>query len=208
MPTKNDCSDIAGFCLNLYDSPLSRRCFLAKMFPGYSGLVKYGRWYFLAIALGFPLLLNIFLIVNFYWAVLITTTQRNILLIVLFGAWVALTLVASFLMHKIASLKPEEQDETLRQTICHYLRGDWFAAEAQILPYVKKFPKDVEMLLLQATMYRRTERPEEALLVLDKLQLLQDSRYWHREIETERSLITAAMQTSKHIAEFGCQNTT
>jgi uncharacterized protein HemY len=85
----------------------------------------------------------------------------------------------------------------LRQTGCHYLRGDWFAAEAQVLPHLKKYPKDMEMLLLQATMYRHTERYEEALLVLDKLQLLQNSRYWHAEIEAERAMIAEAMRSSE-----------
>ena len=159
------------------------------MFPGYSGIVQYGHRAFLAITLGFALLLDAFLIVNFYWTALITTGQRNILLVALLGAWVVLTMVASFWKHQLASMKPEEFDETLRQTICHYLRGDWFAAESQILPYVKKYPKDIEMLLLQATMYRHMERYEEALVVLDKLQLLQKSRHWYAEIETERSLI-------------------
>jgi hypothetical protein len=40
-------------------------------------------------------------------------------------------------------------------------------------------------------MYRHEKRYEEALLVLDKLQLLQNSRHWFAEIETERTLIAA-----------------
>ena len=182
--------------MNPYDSRWFVMACTTNMFPGYSGIVQYGHRSFLAIALGFALLLDAFLMVNFYWTALITSNQRNILLIVLLGAWVALTLAASFWKHQLASIKPEEHDETFRQTICHYLRGDWFAAESQILPYIKKYPKDIEMLLLQATMYRRTERYEEALLVLDKLQLLQNSRYWYVEIETERSL-TTAMRSSE-----------
>ena len=87
-------------------------------------------------------------------------------------------------------MKTEEHDRTFQQTIMYYLQGDWFAVESQILPYLKKYPKDVEMLLLQATMYRHTERYEEALLVLDKLQLLQDSRHWYAEIEMERSMMS------------------
>jgi len=163
------------------------------MYPGYSGIVQYGHRAFLAMALGFALLLNAFLIANFYWTALITVSQRNILLLLLFGAWVVLMLVAAYWKHRLdAAAKPEQHDETFRQTICHYLRGDWFAAESQILPYLKKYPKDTEMLLLQATMYRHEKRYEEALLVLDKLQLLQNSQYWYAEITTERTLILAA----------------
>jgi len=169
------------------------------MFPGYSGIVQYGHRSFLVMALIFALLLNAFLIVNFYWTALITVSQRNILLFVLFGAWVVLMLVAAYWKHRLdAAAKPEQHDETFRQTICHYLRGDWFAAESQILPYLKRHPKDIEMLLLQATMYRHEKRYEEALLVLDKLCLLQDSRYWYAEIETERTLIAAAHGASRN----------
>ena len=152
------------------------------------------------MALGFALLLDAFLIANFYWTALITTSQRNILLLILFGAWIVLTLIASFWKHHLGSaMQPEENNETFRQTICHYLRGDWFAAESQILPYVKKYPKDIEMQLLQATMYRHTERYEEALLILDKLQLLQNSRQWYAEIETERSLLVAVQNNIKPV---------
>ena len=157
--------------------------------------MQYGHRFFLAIALLFALLVNVFLIANFYWTAYITTGQRNLLLIFLACAWIVLTLVASFWKHWLDSaVQSGLLDETFQQTIAHYLRGDWFAAEAQMLPYLKKYPKDAEMLLLQATMYRHTERYEEALLVLDKLQLLQDSRYWYAEIETERTLINNASE--------------
>ena len=166
------------------------------MYPGYSGIVQYGHRAFLLIALGFALLVNAFLIVNFYWTALITTGQRNMFLAALFGAWVILTAIAAFWQHRLNSeAKVEPLDETFRQTICHYLRGDWFAAESQILPHLKRYPKDIEMLLLQATMYRHTKRYEEALLVLEKLQLFQDSQYWYAEIETEQALTTAAMDS-------------
>jgi len=165
------------------------------MYPGYSGIIQYGHRSFLAMALGFAMLLNAFLIVNFYWTAWITTEQRNMLLLALFGAWCALMITAAYWKYRLdAAAKPEQNDETFRQTVCHYLRGDWFAAEAQILPHLKKYPKDIDMLLLQATMYRHAQRYEEALLVLDRLQLLQDSRYWQAEIEHERSMIAATLQ--------------
>jgi len=165
------------------------------MFPGYSGIVQYGHRSFLATALIFALLLDAFLVANFYWTALLTPGQRNLLLVALLGAWIALMVADSFWKHRCRTAnQPEPHDETFRQTIGHYLRCDWFAAEAQILSHLTKYPKDIEMLLMQATMYRHTERYEEALLVLDKLQLLQESRYWYTEIETERTLAAAAIE--------------
>ena len=149
------------------------------------------------MALVFALLVNAFLVINFYWTALITTGQRNACLVALLGAWVFLMVLDSLWKKRLSSIpQTEQQDETFRQSICHYLRGDWFAVEAQILPYLQKYPKDVEMLLLQATLYRHTERYEEALLVLDHLQLLLDSRYWQGEIGDERSLVVAALRSS------------
>ena len=168
------------------------------MFPGYSGIAQYGHRSFLMMALGFALLVDAFLIANFYWTALMTTAQRNLCLAALFGTWMILTVIASFWKHHLGSgTQTERYDEIFRQTVCHYLRGDWFAAEVQILPYLKECPKDIEMLLLQATMYRHTERYEEALLVLDKLRLLQDSRYWHAEIANERALTIDGMNSSE-----------
>ena len=170
------------------------------MFPGYSGMLQYGHRSFLITALGFALLVDAFLVANFYWTEFLLPGQRNLCLVALFGAWIILTVVASLRkQHLDLVMKTEPLDETFRQTIFHYLRGDWFAAESQILPYLKKYPKDVEMLLLQATMYRHMERYEEALLVLDKLQLLQDCRYWRAEIETERTLSHDGMQETSEI---------
>ena len=163
------------------------------MYPGYSGIVEYGHRSFLMIALGFALLVNLFLVANFYWTAFLTPGQRNVCLMMLFAVWVLLTAFASYWKHHLASIaKTEQHDATFRQTIACYLKGDWFAAESHILPYLKRFPKDAEMLLLQATMYRHTERYEEALLVLDKLQLLQDSRHWQVEIANEHVLIGEA----------------
>jgi len=162
------------------------------MFPGYSGMVQYGHRSFLVMALGFALMLDAFLVVNFYWTAWITTHQRNVLLVALLVAWIVLMLVATYWKRQLdAAATPEPHDGTFRQAVCHYLRGDWFAAESQILPHLERYPKDIEMLLLQATMYRRTERYEEALVVLNKLRLLQNSRFWHAEIETEQTLIAA-----------------
>ena len=167
------------------------------MYPGYSDMVRYGHRFFLAIALGFALLVDAFLIVNFYWTEQITPSQRNLFLAALLVAWILLTLIAAFWKHRLdAAAKPEQADETFLQTISHYLRGDWFTAESLMLPYLEKYPKDIEVLLLQATMYRRTERYEEALLVLDRLQLLEGSRYWHSEIEAERKMIGEAADES------------
>ncbi|MDR2117522.1 MAG: hypothetical protein LBP87_14190 [Planctomycetaceae bacterium] len=161
-----------------------------SFWPGYRGIVQYGHWTFLIIALLFALLLDGVLIANFYWTAMITTSQRNILLIVFFIAWFGLFTVAVLRSQFLNAIsKTDEKDTIFREAISFYLRGDWFGAESLILPVLKKNPRDIEILLLLATLYRHTQRYNEALEILDKLSLFENANHWFPEMETERKLI-------------------
>jgi cytochrome c-type biogenesis protein CcmH/NrfG len=100
-------------------------------------------------------------------------------------------------------LKTDTKDEPFREAIIRYLRGDWFGTESLILPLIKKNPRDIEMLLLLATLYRHTQRYNEALEILDKLRLFENAGHWFPEMETERKLIAeeTAEKTAEKIAE-------
>jgi tetratricopeptide (TPR) repeat protein len=153
-------------------------------------MVQYGHWTFLVISLLFALLLDVLLVANFYWTAMITTGQRNILLIVFFVAWFGLFSVAALKSRFLnAMLKTDEKDKMFREAILLYLRGDWFGTESLVLPLIKKNPRDIEMLLLLATLYRHTQRYDEALAILDKLNLFENAGHWFPEMETERKLI-------------------
>ncbi|MDR1963013.1 MAG: hypothetical protein LBQ50_04485 [Planctomycetaceae bacterium] len=168
---------------------------MLSFWPGYRGMVQYGHWSFLVIAMLFALFLDAFLIVNFYWTAMITTGQRNILLCVFFTVWIGLLVIAAVQRRFLhAMLKTDEKDEAFREAILLYLRGDWFGTESLILPLLKKNPRDIEMLLLQATLYRHTKRYNEALAILDKLSLFENAARWFMEIETERKLITEELK--------------
>jgi hypothetical protein len=161
-----------------------------SFWPGYRGIVQYGHWTFLVIALLFALLLDVFLVVNFYWTAMITTGQRNILLIIFFVSWIVLFSVATLRSRFLNAMSTiDKKDETFREVIIRYLRGDWFGTESLILPLIKKNPRDIEMLLLLATLYRHTQRYNEALEILDKLSLFENAEHWFPEMETERKLI-------------------
>lgn len=170
------------------------------LWPGYRGMVRYGRWSFLGIAILFAVLLNTFLIVNFYWTALVTPMQRNLLLLGLFTAWAFLYAIAAFRGRMIeATLKTDAGDETFRRLVGLYLCGQWFEAESLLLTILKQNPRDVEILLLQATLYRHTRRYAEATAVLDRLALLETSGHWFLEIEAERLLI------DEHLAELAAE---
>jgi predicted Zn-dependent protease len=131
--------------------------------------------------------------VNFYWTAMITPMQRNILLVVLFSVWIALSVAVSFYRRHIeAVLNVDSTNEAFRQAVALYLQRQWDGAETFILAQLKKNPQDVELLLLQTSLYRRNKRYDEARNVLNHLQRLEKARHWFVEIETEKRLLTEA----------------
>jgi hypothetical protein len=112
--------------------------------------------------------------------------------------WFILGSFSHFLMKQSDLLSTGMQEEKFKEVLTHYLRGNWYEVEMFIIPRLKYNPTDIETLLLQATLYRHTERYSEALQILDKLQLLNGSNKWFTEIESERILITEALNNIKN----------
>ena len=163
------------------------------LWPGTTGLFRYGRWSFLAIAVAFALLVDLFLVLNFYWSAMITTTQRNTLLLLLAIAWIALTMLAKILEHRIVASKTVDPgDKIFAEASQHYMRGNWFEAESLLTTLLKKNPRDIESALMHATLCRRTGRWVEAKAILDHLSFYEESGRWFREIEMERRMVAEA----------------
>jgi len=161
--------------------------------PGYDGLARYGRWTFLFVAMAFALILDAFIVLNFYWTVRLTPAQRNGFLVVLAVAWIILSLIAGVRRRAIETEQAADATENkFAEATIQYLRGNWYETEHLLLGLLAKNPRDIEALLMQATLYRHTKRYAEAVVVLDKLQLLENSGRWFLEIETERRLIAGA----------------
>ena len=155
--------------------------------PGYDGLMRHGRWTFLFIALAFALMLNAFIVLNFYWTAFLTPGQRNGFLGALVVAWFVLSLLAGKKRCAIEAVQTADVKENkFSEANVQYLRGNWYEAEHLLLGLLTKNPRDAEALLMQATLYRHTKRYDEAAAALDKLQLLEDARSWGLEIEAER----------------------
>ncbi|MDR1477811.1 MAG: hypothetical protein LBJ00_02600 [Planctomycetaceae bacterium] len=165
--------------------------------PGYRGIVRYGYPSFLVIALVFAFILDLFLIANFYWTDQITVAQRNVILLCVVVIWFILGSFSHFRLKQFDLIATGMQEEKFKEVLTHYLRGNWYEVEMFIIPRLKYNPADVETLLLQATLYRHTERYAEALQILDKLQLLNDANKWFTEIENERILINEALDNIK-----------
>jgi len=166
--------------------------------PGTTGLFRYGRWSFLAIAIVFALLVDFFLVLNFYWSAMITAQHRNTVLVLLFAAWIALSILSKMLEHRIAALKTADAgDKNFMAAAQQYMRGNWFEAESLLMKLLKKNPRDIESALLHATLCRRTGRWVEAKAILDRLSFYEESGRWFLEIETERQMIVEAENVKK-----------
>ncbi len=166
---------------------------MLSFWPGYDGLVKYGRWTFLFVALGFALLLDVFIVLNFYWTAYLTPGQRNGFLAGLAAAWIVLSVVAGTKRRGLETARTADVTENkFSEATVHYLRGNWFETETILNTLLAKNSRDVEALLLLATLYRHTKRFDEAVAVLDKLQRLEESGRWFLEIETERRFLHLA----------------
>lgn len=88
-------------------------------------------------------------------------------------------------------LAPPEHDDggAFEQAQDHYLKGDWFEAEAKLLSIVAENPRDAEAQLLLAGVLRHTARWQAALRRLDQLEFLQAAANWRFEIQRERALV-------------------
>ena len=160
---------------------------MTSLWPGYDGLTRYGRWTFLFVALAFAMIVDAFIVLNFYWTAFLTPMQRNGFLVVLVVAWFVLSLIAGAKRRAIETEQTADVTENkFSEATIQYLRGNWYEAEHLLLGLLAKNPRDAEALLMQATLCRHTKRYDETASILDKLQLLEDSRPWLLEIENER----------------------
>ena len=86
----------------------------------------------------------------------------------------------------------EESKDLFRQSLDHYLQGNWFEAQRALGCLLRKNRRDVEARLMLATLLRHTGRPEEAARQLEVLVRLDEARKWELEIRHEWNMLAAA----------------
>ncbi|MDR3110941.1 MAG: tetratricopeptide repeat protein [Planctomycetaceae bacterium] len=169
-----------------------------RFWPGFTGLVRYGNWSFLAIAVAFGLAIDVILMLNFYWTEYITTSQRNVLVVAFLVLYATLAGISRQLIRHIEIVRnTDAKGDGFREAIQHYLRGNWFEAQCCLNILLKKNPHDAEALLMMATLLRHIKRYDEAAEVLDKLERIQESAAWRIELQIEKQALTRCLTEVK-----------
>ena len=87
----------------------------------------------------------------------------------------------------------EGTEELYLEAQDHYLRGEYFEAEAALHRIFSSGKQDVEAAILMVLILRRTRRWAQALYCIDRLLLLDNAMVWQRELGLERKSIQESM---------------
>jgi tetratricopeptide (TPR) repeat protein len=159
------------------------------LWPGLPSLWIRGEVYSLAIAGLFGVLLNLAMLATFYWSewLSVTLVRSLWLSIAISSCW---SLIKTIILPlQIYPARPSQEcDDLLRLAHVDYLRGQYLEAEASLHKILAAGHEDVEAALLLASVFRRTGRFRQALVCLEKLERLDQSRKWYIEISKEKAL--------------------
>ena len=138
------------------------------------------------------------LLLTLGWSELVAPTVRNTLWVVLGGAWAGAAVLSLVIERRQGWLQESGTgDDTYREALGHYLKGNWFEAERLLGRLLRRNVRDVEARLMLATLLRHTGRRDEAVGQLDLLVRLDGSERWELEIRRERQqLLPTAPQTN------------
>jgi len=173
---------------------------LFYLWPGAGGILRQGRWSFLTIALVYGFAVCGVVAANFYWSEMLTGFFRTFSCVAVFVLWLILSGKSAAIEKKCRKMRcppPPEKDGFI-DAQHHYLQGNWFEAECCLTMLLKNNPRDIEAMLMLATLYRHKERYDEAARLLRELTLLEDAAVWKPEIRSEkRKLIASVAKNAK-----------
>ncbi len=163
--------------------------------PGLPRLWFRGDLRALMVSLAFGLLVHFLLVATFYWPLWVSGW------VVLFG-WIFavgcsfFALIGNWMQWRSileGTSSDEKSDALYLEAQLHYLRGDYFEAEAALHRIFSSGKQDVEAAILMVSILRRTRRWAQGIYCIDRLLLLEKSAPWRIELEMERKKIREAM---------------
>lgn len=161
------------------------------LWPGLPHLWFSGLWSGLALAAGFAVLLNLLVLASFVWVELLSPLDLRLGWLAVGSLWGGSAAISAWFDRGATAQSGAASAEVLfREALSEYLQGSWFEAETILGRLLHLDPRDVEARLLLATLLRHTGRYQEALNQLNRLERLQDSHLWAREIAAEKQWIS------------------
>ncbi len=185
--------------------------------PGLAQLWLRGSYPALIFAIGFSILLNVTVVSSFLWPSLLGNFFPAVAWPTLLLAWLASAVISlrmveqlagppkmsseqernnfsdkkiGFSAHDEPSVENRELSHTLFNRAQHeYLMGHWAEAESLLKHRLDQTERDIEARLLLATMFRHTERFDDATHQLTQMEKFDDAVHWSFEIARERQLI-------------------
>ena len=160
------------------------------LWPGLSGLVRYGRGIFLILAAGFGLLASGTLFCCGYWTELIAPESKIWLAGGILISHLLLSLVSAALSTLFSGqLAYDEEGDRYLMALDAYLSGNWNETERIAKAILRRNGRDPDTILLLATLCRHAGRYAEAGSWLDRLESLESAEKWAEEIAIERSAL-------------------
>ena len=161
--------------------------------PGVSGLFRYGRWSFLAVALTFFVSLDLLLISHLFWTDCLTPQGWYFSFVVFAIVWFLLANISVYCERILLNRRDADSKRNFfSDAITQYLQGNWYDAERYLNEILQRNPRDPEALLMLATLFRHTGRTEESRQTLHNLQKFEEARKWFVEIETELTYLASS----------------
>lgn len=169
----------------------------AYLWPGLPHLWNRGSWAGLALAVGFTVLLNVWLASTLVWKewlpAKVTPVGGIVLAVLWLLAWAEARADWRRYLAEFAEQDGLDHDQRselrFKEAQEKYLAGDWVGAEKLLLKILKHEQRDVAARLMLATLWRRLERTEDACQELDRIEKLEAASQWQAEIAAERHLL-------------------
>lgn len=147
----------------------------------------------LVLCVGFGWATSLLLLATFVWPEWIAPLLVNTLWLAFVVFWLAETARSLWTFKSLSAANGQCDSADFLEAQKHYIRGNWFEAEAILLRIIQHTPRDAETQLLLASVLRHTRRWQAALRRLDQLEFLQAASGWRFEIQQERALLERAM---------------
>lgn len=170
--------------------------YIICLWPGLPRLWIRGDWAALVGAVMFGAGLNLVLVSSFVWPELLPPSFNLIGWVVIGTIWLASVIQAYRSLPHLREPPRVDDRGLFIQAQAEYLKGHWFEAETLLRQLLRHCSRDADVLLMLATLYRRTKRYDEAEKQLDRLELLDEAEKWRAEISQERATLKR-IQTSK-----------